>query len=189
MQKRVVLSAVMFVLALSLSGHVAAQQDMSEGFKLRSTLSGAQEVTPPMGGTLTGGEIVLEFDAGFSQVMVTLTLEGDATNAGRAHLHCARPGVDGPIFLGLVDPGICDPAQLSAGMLSCTLTNENFDVAADCMGTVDRPVNNIAALFFAARDGLVYANVHTVENPSGELRGQLLEEGDASGTTPPPPAQ
>jgi hypothetical protein len=128
-----------------------------------------------MVGTLTGGEVLLDFDAGFSQVTVTVTLEGDATNATGAHLHCNRPGADGPVFLGLVDPGSCDPAQLSAGTLSCTLTNESFDPAANCIGTVDRPVNNIAALFFAARDGLVYANIHTVDNPSGELRGQLLE--------------
>jgi hypothetical protein len=165
----------MFVLVLGLSGYVAAQTDMAEGVKLRATLSGAQEVTPPVVGTLTGGEILLDFDAGFSQVTVTLTLEGTATTTNGAHLHCNRPGADGPIFLGLVNPGSCDPAQLSAGMLSCTLTNESFDPEADCLGTVDRPVNNIAALYFAARDGLVYANVHTVENPAGELRGQLLE--------------
>ena len=35
-------------------------------------------------------------------------------------------------------------------------------------------VRNIASLTAAAFEGLVYANVHTVENPAGEVRGQLI---------------
>jgi hypothetical protein len=52
------------------------------------------------------------------------------------------------------------------------LTNANFR-AADCLTAIDRPVNNIASLFLAMRDGLIYANVHTLTNPAGEVRSQL----------------
>jgi hypothetical protein len=45
----------------------------------------------------------------------------------------------------------------------------------DCPTPIGMPINNIASLAFAMRDGLIYANVHTVANSGGEARGQLLE--------------
>jgi hypothetical protein len=144
-------------------------------YQVKATLSGAQEVTEPISSTLTGGEATIEFDAGLTQAEVTLTLEGDPTAATAAHFHCGRAGVDGPVAVGLIAPGSCDTAQLATGTLTCTLTNADFAEPADCEGIIDRPINNIASLFFAARDGLVYANVHTTANSSGEIRGQLIE--------------
>jgi len=194
MHKWLIHPIIALALTLCVVAYASAQAPPSEAssFQLESTLSSAQEVTPPLNSTVTGGEVTIELDAGLSEAQVTLTLEGDASTVTGAHLHCARPGVDGPIFLGLVDPGMCDAAQLAAGMLTCTLTNEDIVAEADCMGTVERPITNIAALFFAARDGLVYFNVHTVANPAGELRGQLVEAdrtttSEPPPTTPPPP--
>jgi hypothetical protein len=46
----------------------------------------------------------------------------------------------------------------------------------DCVPVIERPVNNIASLALAARDGLIYANVHTVAHSGSEVRGQLLEK-------------
>jgi hypothetical protein len=174
MHKWFVHPIVALALTLCVVAYASGQEPVA-AFRLESTLSSAQEVTPPMNPTLMGGEVTIELDAGLSEVQATLTLEGDASTVIGAHLHCARPGVDGPIFFGLVNPGMCDAAQLAAGMLTCTLTNADIVADADCMGTVERPISNIAALFFAAREGLVYFNVHTMANPAGELRGQLIE--------------
>ena len=61
------------------------------------------------------------------------------------------------------------------------MTDDDADTdftGADCVPAIGRPVNNIASLAFAARNGLIYANVHTVANPPGEVRGQLLEVDD-----------
>jgi hypothetical protein len=55
------------------------------------------------------------------------------------------------------------------------LTNLDF-TGADCTPIVGRPVNNIAALAFAMRNGLIYANVHTDVFPAGEQRGQMLKD-------------
>lgn len=181
-----IVMALILMLGVVASATAQEPPPVSEAaFQLKSTLSGAQEVTLPVTSTLTGGEVTIDFDAGLSQAEVTLMLEGDATTVTRVHLHCARPGVDGPIFLGLVDPGMCDMTQLAAGMLTCTLTNASIDPAADCLGTVGRPITNIAALLFAAQDGLVYMNTHTTANPGGELRGQLIEA-DMTETPEPP---
>jgi hypothetical protein len=138
-----------------------------------TTLSREQEVPTPAGGTLTGGTATLQFNAGFTQVDVTLTLTGDSPNANRAHFHCNLAGLTGTIAFGLVDPGPCDATQLAAGNLMCTLTNDDF-TGNDCVPNIGRPVSNIAALYFAALDGEIYLNVHTPDNPPGEVRGQLV---------------
>ncbi len=150
-----------------------------DGLQFRADLSGAQEVPEVL--TDATGEISAEFDEGLTEVKVELEVEGLAAGnlANRAHFHCALAGVNGPIIFGIVDPGPvdCVPADLAAGDLECTLTNADF-TGADCVPTIGRPVNNIAALAFAMRDGLIYANVHTPDNLGGEIRGQLLEADD-----------
>ena len=88
-----------------------------------------------------------------------------------AHLHCHRAGQNGPIVAFLFGPvgGVNVNGELAAG----TLTNVDIAVV-DCVTPIGRPVNNIPSLAFAVRDGLIYANVHTVANSGGEVRGQLL---------------
>ena len=144
-----------------------------DGLQFRAELSGAQEV-PGEVVTITTGEIKVDFDDALTDVGVRLRVR-DGVDVMRAHFHCARPGLNGPIAFGIVDPGPadCNPAELAAGKLECILTNADF-TGADCVPIIGRPVNNIAALAFAMRDGLIYANVHTTANPGGEIRGQLL---------------
>lgn len=82
--------------------------------------------------------------------------------------------MNGPVVVflfGPADPGIDVDGLLAEG----ELTNANFE-EADCVTVIGTPVNNIASLAFAARNGLIYANVHTEANPAGEVRGQLFEE-------------
>jgi hypothetical protein len=149
--------------------------DGDDIFTITSRLSRAQEVpTPNNQGSLSGGELTLQFNPALTRVDVTLTLEGSDENTTRAHLHCNLAGLAGPIPIGFVEPGPCDLAQLQAGELECRLTNADFDATDPCSAIIGRPVTNIAALFFAARDGLIYVNVHTVDNPPGEIRGQLI---------------
>ena len=76
------------------------------------------------------------------------------------------------IAFGLVDPG---PLAFDGGKVEGTLTNADFN-DVDCVPNIGRPVNNIAALAFAMREGLIYANVHTTDFLPGEIRGQMLED-------------
>jgi len=147
----------------------------ASGLRCEAKLSGAQETANVQ--TDASGNLVVKFDAAFTKVDVRLRVRG-GLDANRAHFHCARPGANGPIALGLFDPG---PLIFDGRVARGTLLNEDFSVA-DCVPTAERPVNNIAALAFAMRDGLVYINVHTPANPGGEIRGQMLckdhHEGD-----------
>lgn len=169
-------TTTLILIAFLATGSLAYGGDL----ECKATLSRAQEVVAPVGGGLARGKITVKFDAGLSKAKVDLNLRGDSANANRAHFHCGLPGENGPIVFGIVDPGPadCDPADLAAGDLECTVTNADF-AGGDCTtSTVGRTVGNIAALFFASREGLIYVNVHTIDNPGGEVRGQLLCDAD-----------
>jgi len=196
MQNRFMQAVIGLACTLCLSAYATAQTTPpppepgppaaeAGAYQVKATLLSAQEVTEPQNSTLAGGEVTLEFDAGLTQAAVTLTLESDAAAATAAHFHCGRAGTDGSVAVGLIGPGLCAAAQLATGALTCALTNTDFSEPAGCEGVIDRPINNIASLFFALRDGLVYANIHASTNTSGEIRGQLIESGSTDVTTPP----
>ena len=141
------------------------------GLRCEAKLSGAQTTANVQ--TDASGTLVAKFDAAFTRVDVRLRVRG-APDANRAYFHCARPGANGPIAFGLFDPG---PLSFDGRVARGTLVNEDFSGAVcDVFDGkfVERPVNNIAALAFAMRDGLVYINVHTPANTGGEIRGQML---------------
>ncbi len=139
------------------------------GLKFEADLSGAQVV--PEVTTVTTAKIKVKFDDALTEVEVELKIK-DGFGITRAHFHCARAGVNGPVPIGLFAPG---PLGFDDTGAEGTLTNDDF-LGTDCVGPIERPVNNIAALAFAMRDGLIYAQVHNITNPSGEVRGQLLEK-------------
>jgi hypothetical protein len=163
---------------------LSALADPSNGLRFTALLTGDQEVVEPLAtltpppspgvDTLTTGNLTVEFDEGLTQAIFTLDVF-DAVGVTQAHFHCGRPGANGPVVVFLfpptgppAGPGIDVDGPLSNG----TLTNANMRIA-DCLTAIGRPVNNIASLFFAIRDGLIYANVHTLANPAGEVRSQL----------------
>ena len=137
-------------------------------FVFKSALSGAQEV--PENDSEAKGRIRVRFAPDLSKIHVRLKLTGINSMVVAGHLHCARAGENGPVAVGLLAPG---PLTEIGELTRVTLTNADF-TGADCGPTAGRPVNNIAALYFAMREGSIYLNLHTPDYPPGELRGQLL---------------
>ena len=161
------------LLVMGISGLAYADH---QAFEAR--LSGAQEVTEVV--TLGRGRIEANFNSAFKHVRVDVTINELVGTLTGAHFHCARPGENGPVVFGLVAPG---PLALDGNKIRGTLTNADFN-GGDCVGPVGRPVNNIAALAFAMRDGLIYLNIHTDSVLSGEIRGQIVEKDDVAGGSP-----
>ena len=149
--------------------------------EFEAALSGAQEVVFDANGTLIPGgtntpgtgKISVRFDKGFTKASIDLKIDNLIGAFAAAHFHCARPGQNGPVAFGLQNPG---PLVFDGRRIRGDLTSENF-VGSDCMPSVGRPVNNIAALALAMRDGLIYINVHSAQFPGGEIRGQLILRG------------
>lgn len=167
------------------SAAAAHDIDDDNDYAFRAHLSGAQEVTPPdapatpsLGvATNTSGQARIEFSRNLSSFSFRLNVR-DGRRVTQAHLHCGRPGQNGPVvvFLAALNP---DGADVNGSLAQGTRRNEHIEVSAEgCETLIGRPVRNIASLAGAARDGLIYANVHTIDNPAGEVRGQLIRDDD-----------
>jgi hypothetical protein len=170
---------------LMLNSAAAHDIDDDDDYAFRAHLSGAQEVTPPdapatpsLGvATNTSAQARVEFSRNLSTFRFRLNVR-NGRRVTQAHLHCGRPGQNGPVvvFLAALNP---DGADVNGAFAQGTRSNEHIEVSAEgCETLIGRPIRNIASLAGAARDGLIYANVHTIDNPAGEVRGQLVREDD-----------
>ncbi len=175
------LTATLTAIPLTLFGALGTAEADDE-LDFEATLTGAQEVVLDdqdafvPGGTGSGaqGRMEADFDEGLSVLRVNLRVVELGNAFSAAHFHCARPGENGPIVFGLVNPG---PLAFDGQDIRGTLSNADY-TGEDCSEVIGRPVNNLAALALAMRDGLIYANVHTDAFPMGEIRGQMLPDDD-----------
>lgn len=141
--------------------------------QFQPTLSGAQQVPP----VETDGEGILhlEFDRGFTRGDYQLQVSG-LTNVTGAHLHCALAGENGPVVVPLFEPqGDEEDGQTNGTLSQGSFTSAEV-VPPDDTEVCGIPLNNVASLAHAIREGLVYVNVHTDANPEGEIRGQIFPE-------------
>lgn len=153
-----------------------------EYHQFEADLSGAQEVVFDdsdafvPGGTDTDatGRVDILFSDSYTEAQLELSFGNLAGIFSAAHFHCGRPGENGPVVFGLVNPG---PLALEGQTIRGTITNDAY-TGEDCSEIVDRPINNLVSLARAMRDGLVYANVHSDSFPAGEIRGQMLADDD-----------
>ncbi len=142
--------------------------------KLQANLSGAQEVPGAAQVFITSASISAKFEKDLSAVKVKLKIKG-GINALAAHFHCGRAGENGDVIVTLFS-GMAGPLMFDGAKARGTLTNADVGSIDNCAG---QPVNNIASLAAAMRNGSIYTNVHTVDIPSGEVRGQMLEDEDS----------
>jgi hypothetical protein len=155
---------------------VAAASALADsGPRFFAVASGAQEVPEVV--TDAFGRVDVAFDAGLSSAQVRLRLRGITSAVLAAHFHCAPAGVNGPVAFGLLNPG---PLTEIGELTRLALTNaDGVDTTDDsetgCSASIGRDVGNIAALFQAMDDGLIYLNVHTADHQTGEVRGQMLK--------------
>lgn len=85
-------------------------------------------------------------------------------DARAAHIHEGEVGENGPILVTLF---IADPPVTVED--TARLVRDSFTATDD---DVDMTMNELLELM---RSGGAYVNVHTVENPGGEIRGQIAQ--------------
>jgi len=125
---------------------------------LAASLTGGQEV-PPVA-TLATGTMTLALNDDQTSIRIVLNETG-IVNVTAAHIHVAPPGIDGPIIFPIAQNFYQVP-------LDKTLTSFDFTPAPNAgVSTFEEAVDAILS-------GNTYVNVHTVANPDGEIRGQIL---------------
>jgi hypothetical protein len=133
-------------------------------------LSGFNEVPP----ILSNGKASVRVTINGTSLTYQLTLSGTfSSNITQSHLHFGQQGVNGAVFLFLCTNLGNGPAGTPACPQGGTVTRTVS--AADFLGV---PAQNIHAGSFddvvrIIRSGDAYANVHTVNFPAGEIRGQV----------------
>jgi len=164
-------------LAVVAMGLVAAPAFAKGKGNFSTDLSGYNETTVTLNSP-GSGTFVAKVSKDESSISYTLTYEGLPTNALQAHIHFGRPSLTGGVALflctNLTPPAgvpTPPPCPLTAGTVTGTLTAA--DVIALPARGIEAGAAGFAEMIQALRNGAAYANVHTVQRPSGEIRGPL----------------
>jgi len=150
-------------------------QSPSSGQKFSAIMTGDKEV-PPVS-TDTTGTIRVQANSQQQTLDYDLTLTNLNGVVTGAHIHMGRPGFNGPIVADLNAPGLGGAAAASSsssgGGTAMTSNSVSGTIrSTDLKGPLEG--KQITDLVKLIQEGRAYTNVHTEQNPNGEIRGQLL---------------
>jgi hypothetical protein len=160
-------TAVLLIL-VAVSATTAATTTISSSYAqtipsiFHAILEGEEEV-PPVDSDAKGAAVfrTSNDETELNYKLVVANIE-DVT---AAHIHLAPRGENGPIVAFLFDPE--EPTEgITNGVLA-----EGTITSADLVGPLER--STLSELIDEMEAGNTYVNVHTVEHPSGEIRGQI----------------
>ena len=143
-------------LALSGTGVVSAR---GHNRNFRAHLSGDNEVPPVE--TNAQGQAKFQLDRAGDELRYKLVV-ANIDDVVAAHVHCAPEGENGPVGVTLFSGG---PTSESGPLAEGTITEP--DDGNGCGW------ETLADAVEAMRSGAAYVNVHTLEHPPGEIRGQI----------------
>jgi hypothetical protein len=133
--------------------------DLGGRVNLRGRLSPEQEIATEVIDSRARGRVSLTASNG-EQVRVGAAFRGLSGAPVAAHLHLGQAGVNGPIVV-----------DLGAGLRGNSV---NFTVrASDIVGPLADTEDPFRSLLNELAAGNIYVNIHTAENPGGEIRGQV----------------
>jgi hypothetical protein len=138
-----------------------------------ATLSGDQEV-PPVSSAATGSVALILNDAQdrleISIQFTGLDLDGNQTpqtddDVTAAHIHRAPAGANGPVVFGFINPNSDQNDDLIVDPAAGTIFS-GWDLNEGNNTTLAAELSNLF-------NENLYVNVHSVEFPAGEIRGQI----------------
>jgi len=137
----------------------------SQTERFSASLAGANEVPPINSNGTAAFEMTISNTITFS-----LTFSGLSSNLVVSHLHFAPSKVAGGVMIFLCGGGnqpACPAA--TSGSITGTITAANVTGPS----TQGITAGDLTSALEAVRDGLSYANMHTMNFPGGEIRGNV----------------
>ncbi|HEV3377713.1 MAG TPA: CHRD domain-containing protein [Thermoleophilaceae bacterium] len=163
-KRRIQLAAAVAI--VSIASVVATTAVAGDGKNAKAKLSGFEEVPA----VLTDGSGKFKAKISRTEQRIDYTLSYEDLEGGGvlfAHIHIGQRLANGNVaaFLcgGGTKPAPCPPS----GTVTGTIT------PADVVPVPQQGVVTFADLVEAIREGITYANVHTMRSPGGEIRGQI----------------
>ena len=156
--KKLYLSILIIVTLLAFPATALADSELEAG----ATLNGSREVPP--NGSAMRGNVEIEIENG--RLKAVIRVRNNTNDIAAAHIHCAPPGVNGPVGVTLFSGSF---TAERGRLVRATFTAP--DVGNGCGWA------SIADVAAAIQSGNAYVNVHTTAAsggiPSGEIRGNL----------------
>lgn len=135
----------------------------AQTIQLAATLSGGNEA-PTAVNTGSYATATVTVDLGSRDVTYVIQVFNMPSGTTGAHFHVGGPGTPGPIVVN-----ITVPAQISNDYtLSGTAS------ASSLIPRLDQGIGSWDDFIQSLLGGQTYLNVHSNNNPSGEIRGQVL---------------
>ena len=167
-------------------GLVAADKDRNT---IATRLSGLEETTATIQ-TPASGEFKGTISEDGTSIKYEETWRNLSSTVTQSHIHFGRPGLSGGIVLWLCynpaagtkppaaptpTPQLCPTT--SPATITGTLTEADVVASPAVAGGpnqgIDTGAEGFAEMVKAIRTGSAYVNVHSVDHPSGEIRGRL----------------
>lgn len=126
------------------------------------------------------GTFKASIDAQGTSINYELTFDGLQALITMAHIHMAQPFANGAIVVWLCGtPGTntMGPTGTQTCPESGTVTGTILPEHIQTVPAQGIATGEFEELVAAIRRGLTYVNVHTVQSPAGEIRGQLGRRG------------
>ena len=175
--KKILFTTLVIMLFLATTGAVYASPSNSRSTIFVAQLTGADEV--PARATDAYGLAIFSLKSTGTDLRYKLAV-ADITNVVAAHIHCGAPGVNGPVGMTLYSGGVPGSGPVDGVIASGIKTAP--DAGNGCGWAT------LADVIAAMRTGNTYVNVHTNDGvaptntgpgdfPGGEIRGQVLEQG------------
>ena len=159
------LGLALFIAVLALAMSAVPVLGSGNGNNFVAHLSGDEEV-PPVA-TQAQGQAIFHLSKDGTELSYEL-IAANIEDLVMSHIHLATAGQNGPIVAWLYPSA--PPPQLIPGRFDGLLA-EGTITAADLVGPLaGKPLSD---LIDAMREGGTYVNIHTVQYPAGEIRGQI----------------
>ena len=162
MRLRLLETAAATALLIGLSALPAAAQT----FTLTAKLTGAGEATPTANGINTGafGDATVVVDMSTRTVTYTVNVFNLPSGVIASHIHVGAEGTPGPVVVNFTVP---------------TNSSNDFGFSGTVADTAfvlrpDQGIRSADDMFQAILGNNSYVNVHSLVNPGGEIRGQLI---------------